>query len=58
MFYYQKIREVTNNAEKLTAVVEKQAITEALLQAVANNLEIDDKSKLSTVSVYYNLYRY
>ena len=34
------------NAEQLLAVVERQALLEALLQAIADNLVIDDKSKM------------
>lgn len=33
------------NAEQLIAVVEKQALLEALLQAIADNLDLDNKSK-------------
>ena len=47
---------MTNNAEKLIAVVERQAMLEALLQAIVNNLDLDDKSKLSNVSVNSDLY--
>lgn len=52
-FCCQKCIEVANNAEKLIAVIERQALLEVLLQAMVINFDLDDKSKLSNVSLFF-----
>ena len=49
-YFNQKLAEVANEAEKLIALVERQALLEALIQAIVNNFDLDEKSKLSNVS--------
>lgn len=50
LLHQQKLTEVDTNAEKIIAVVEKQALLETLIQAVANNFDLSDKNKLDNVS--------
>ena len=38
--------EAATNAEQLIAAVERQALLEALLQAIVDNFDLDDKSKM------------
>ena len=38
--------EAATNAEQLIATVERQALLEALLQAIVDNFYLDDKSKM------------
>ena len=43
--------EAVTNAEQLIAVVERQALLEALLQAIVDNFDLDDKSNITNVSL-------
>ena len=43
----------SSKAEKLMAVVERQALLEALLQSTVNYLDLEDKNKLSNVNFIF-----
>lgn len=51
--FNQQILEVGSNPEKVIAVVEKQAILEALIQSLVNNFDLTDDNKLSNVCKLY-----